>query len=259
MRAATAFIFLLLWGQAALACGPYTVALFDHGLLYTRQPDGKWGGLDKDVVDEVARRTGCRFKLVLESRVRIWSMIESDTLDMTVSGIATPEREAHAHFLPYVSSHSIVVMHRELGPEIDSTAAFLAAPAHTLGVVRGYVNGNGLAPWIGQLRSAGRVHDASDMTALVNLLNIGRVSAIVVPQVSWLATVRAGGGRGQRVANWGQRDGFVAGLVVSKARVPEAQAHKMAQALKAMRADGTLETIFRRYMDAAQAAALLQF
>lgn len=259
MRAALVFIFLLLWAPAALACGPYTVALFDHGLLYTRQPDGKWGGLDKDVVDEVARRTGCRFKLVLESRVRIWSMIESDTLDMTVSGIATPAREAHARFLPYAASHSIVVLNKEVAPHINSTTAFMDEGSYKLGVVRGYTFGNGLAPWVGKLRAAGRVHDASDMTALVNLLNIGRVSAILVPQVSWLAAVHAGAQPGRRIGNWGQRDGFVAGLVVSKARVPEAQARKMEQALKAMHSDGTLEAIFRRYMDAAQAASLVQF
>lgn len=259
MRAAFAFIFLLLWGPAALACGPYTVALFDHGMLNTRPQDSKWGGVDKDVVEEVARRTGCRFNLVLESRVRIWSMIESDSLDMTVAGVATPQREAHARFLPYASSRSIVVMNKEVDPKIKSAEAFLADGSYKLGVIRGVSNSTSLAPWVDQLRAEGRVYDASDMTALVNLLNIGRVHAILVAQVSWIGAAHAGSNRGQRIGNWAQRDSFLAGLVVSKVRVPEAQARKMEQALRAMQADGTLEAIFRRYVDPELAASLVQF
>ncbi|UUZ48115.1 hypothetical protein LP420_35105 [Massilia sp. B-10] len=61
---------------AATPCGSYKVAFYDHGALNSRAADGTWHGIDTDVVDELRRRTGCQLTMVLESRVRIWTMLE---------------------------------------------------------------------------------------------------------------------------------------------------------------------------------------
>ena len=39
---------------AQAACGPYKVAMYEHGVLYERLADGTGAGIDKDVVDAVA-------------------------------------------------------------------------------------------------------------------------------------------------------------------------------------------------------------
>jgi polar amino acid transport system substrate-binding protein len=50
-------------GSAAAApCGPYTVAMYGHGALYYRSGE-QWAGIDKDIVDELARRTGCELHM----------------------------------------------------------------------------------------------------------------------------------------------------------------------------------------------------
>jgi polar amino acid transport system substrate-binding protein len=259
MLARLLFICLMLCGPSALACGPYTVALYDHGVLYSRQPDGKWGGLDKDVVDELARRTGCRFKLVVESRVRIWTMMASDALDITVSGVSTPEREVHSRFLPYLSTRYVVVLHDEVRAAIKSPEAFLADPDYKLGLVRGYVTPAGFASWAEQLRAQGRVYEASDFTAVAHLLQTGRVNAILVPVTSWKSLANTPGTGETRVADWAPNDNIVAGLVVSRKRVPAETADTFDKALRAMHADGTLEAIFRRYLKPELAASTAQF
>ena len=82
---------------AAASCGPYTVAMYQHGALYYRSGE-QWAGIDKDIVDELARRTGCELRMTRDSRIRIWTMLKEGTLDMTMSGISTPEREGFARF-----------------------------------------------------------------------------------------------------------------------------------------------------------------
>ncbi len=76
----------------AAACGEYSAAFYEHGALYRKEADGNWSGIDKDILDEVAKRSGCRFNTMLDSRIRIWTRLEQGTLDVTVSGIATAER-----------------------------------------------------------------------------------------------------------------------------------------------------------------------
>ncbi|MFY7864122.1 MAG: hypothetical protein ACOVRJ_04700, partial [Roseateles sp.] len=67
---------LCIWPAAkAVACGPYTLAYYELGALYYRDADGRFAGIDKDVVEELSRRSGCSFKTVRESRVRIWDQL----------------------------------------------------------------------------------------------------------------------------------------------------------------------------------------
>ena len=59
---------------------PYTLALHDHGLLYSADTDS---GIDKDVSDELIRRSGCKVTVSLMPRARIWQLIESGALELS--------------------------------------------------------------------------------------------------------------------------------------------------------------------------------
>ena len=52
---------------------PYSLALHEHGLLYAGQTGE---GIDKDVADELARRSGCRIAVSVMPRSRIWQLID---------------------------------------------------------------------------------------------------------------------------------------------------------------------------------------
>ena len=69
---------------------PYTLALHDHGLLYSAETGT---GIDKDVSDELIRRSGCKVTATLMARARIWQLIESGALDFSLSGITNTERD----------------------------------------------------------------------------------------------------------------------------------------------------------------------
>ena len=92
---------------SALAAGPdcsrpLTLALHDHGLLYSAETNS---GIDKDFADELIRRSGCKVTVSLMPRARIWQLIESGALDFSLSGIANNERYRFASFAWYFSNN----------------------------------------------------------------------------------------------------------------------------------------------------------
>lgn len=248
------YLLLMLPLTAAAACGPYTVAFYDMGQLYSRQPDGSWQGADKDVIDELARRTGCRFHGKVESRVRIWAMIKAGQLDITVSGVATPERLAQATFIPYMGGRNLVLLSKEVDPRIRTAAQFLDHPRYTVAVVKSFQHGPTYDAWLAQLRAQGRVYDAADVTAMIRLLELGRVHAVIASNMQPQVT-----GGAWRAMDWAPQDNIVSGLVLAKGRVRAADVERFASALQAMRADGTLEAIYARHMDRATVAILMQY
>ncbi len=242
---------------AGSPCGNYQVAFYDHGALNARQADGHWRGIDTDVVNELARRTGCRLTLVLESRVRIWSMLQAGRLDMSVSGIATPEREVFARFIPYLVARNSVLLSSEVDPQVQSLAALAADPRYRVAVVKGFRHGPVLDAWLNALRAQGRVYQAADFSGVMRLVKNARVHAIVALETSWRPLRADTGAAGLRVMDWAQPEPVVGSLVLSRARIPDATAARLGESLDAMRRDGTLEAIFARYMGAETAATML--
>jgi polar amino acid transport system substrate-binding protein len=247
-------VFLFILPGLAMACGPYTVAFYDMGTLFSRQPDGSWRGADKDVIEEIARRTGCQFRQTAESRVRIWTMVMTDKLDITVSGIANPEREVHATFLPYMGGRNLVLLHKSVDPKVNTLDGFLRQPHYTVAVVKSFRHGPTYDAWLAALRAQGRVYEASDVTAMIRLLQLGRVHAVIASSVQKEVDDPA-----WRAMDWAPQDNIISSLVVSKLRVAPADTKRFAAALKAMRRDGTLEAIYRRHMSSAMVAIQLQY
>jgi polar amino acid transport system substrate-binding protein len=239
-------------------CGDIGLAFYELGALYYRGPDGRWTGIDKDVVDELARRTGCRFHTTLESRVRIWSQLASGKLDMSVSGIATPEREKFAQFIPYFTTRNYLLQPRSLPPEAATPEGFLAQASYKVAVVKAFKHGGDYDLWIDKLRAQGRVYEAADFRAVVQLLKIGRVQAILALPTSWVPLLQEEGLSDKvRVLDWSPRNSVPHGLILSRARIPEETVGRLAKAIQAMHDDGTLLAIFRRHIGAELARELL--
>lgn len=244
---------------AATHCGSFKVAFYDHGALNSLHADGHWRGIDTDVVKELARRTGCQLTLVLDSRVRIWTMMANGQLDMTVSGIANPEREAHARFIPYLATRNYVLLSKDVDAGVRSLEDLAADPHYKVAAVKSYRHGPTLDAWLAKLRAQGRVYDAVDFSALMRLVKIGRVHAIIALQTSWVPLRADTAAAGLRVMDWAQNDLVIGSLVVSRKRVPAATMDLLAWAIAGMRQDGTLETIFARHMGPELAAAMVRY
>lgn len=241
-------------------CGTIGLAFYELGALYYQAPNGNWAGIDKDVIDEVAKRTGCKFQSTLESRVRIWTQLSSGKLDMSVSGIPTPEREKFARFIPYFVTRNYVLMAKSLPASAATAEGFLVVPEYKVAVVKSFKHGADYDAWLDKLRAQGRVYDAPDFRSVVRLLKLGRVHAVLALPTSWVPVLEQEGMTGDvRILDWSPRDALVHGLIVSRERVPDATADRMAKAIHAMRDDGTLLTIFKRHIGPELAGALLAY
>jgi polar amino acid transport system substrate-binding protein len=243
-----------------VACGEYSAAYYEHGALYQREADGSWSGIDKDILEEIGKRTGCVFHTVLESRVRIWARMAAGTLDVTVSGIATSERLHYAQFVPYLGSRNYLLISQSVPSNLHSARAFAADPKLKVAVVKGFHHGNYYDNWLVPLRAQGRVVEAADVSAVINLLKIGRVQAMLALPTSYAVYFRRDKmGELVRVLDFAQKNDVIGGLVLSRRKVPPHAVAAMRKAIHAMREDGTLNTIYARYVGPEMANDLVKF
>lgn len=238
-------------------CGSFQLAFYELGALYFKLPQGGYAGIDKDVADELSKRTGCQFQTVLESRVRIWHQMSQQTLDMTVSGIATPEREQFARFVPYFSTRNFLLVSASLPARTHTADGFLAEKNLRVAVVKSFRHGALYDAWLARLREQHRVEEAADFDSVVRLFMAKRVDAFLALPTSLEPLRRKEMANSFVILDWSPSEAVSHGLVLSRQRVPLRSVEIMQRGIRAMHEDGTLEKIYTRYVGAEQARYLL--
>lgn len=243
----------------AESCQGLEVAFYEHGALYYRDQNGAWAGVDKDLVDELEKRLSCRFLRRTDSRVRIWTGMAAGTLDLTVSGIPSPEREKSARFIPYLWSRNFVLLQMDTKPEVQSLDSFLAEPGYKVAVIRSFQHGATYDAWLDKLRAQGRLYETGDFPSLLRLFKLRRVDAVLGLATSWAQLLRQEDMQGQyRIVDWAPQDKITGGLVVSRTRVSDAVAAQFSRAIRDMQQDGTLRAIYERHLGPELAALMLK-
>jgi len=247
--------------ETGAPCGHLRGAFYEYGALYYKAADGHWTGIDKDVVDEVARRLGCTIDSSTDSRVRIWAGLNGGSIDLSVSAVSTPEREKFGRVVPYLSERNYVLLHKDVNPGIRSMDDFLADPTIKIGVIKSFRHGKAYDAWLERLRAKGRVYEAPDYEAMLRLFKVGRVQAVMAISSGWYPLLKQEQMAGNyRIMDWAPpKDAVIGGLILSRQHVDEALAARFSQTIRAMREDGTLKRIFERHLDPELAAKLLNF
>ena len=235
--------------SAAEPCRTITLAYYELGALFYRVSEGVYAGIDKDVVEELERRTHCHFETSIESRVRIWAQLSNNTLDMSVSGISTPEREKFAQFIPYFSTRNYVLMSKDTPSSAQTMEGFLANPTLVVAVVKSFRHGPVYDKWLDKLRAQKRVYETADAETALRLFSINRVHAVLALPTTFQSFLQLNNlAEKTLVKDWAPLDSVVHGLIVSKARVSQAHFDILEKAMRSMRDDGTLENIFRTHI-----------
>src|SRR5471032_1507048 len=112
---------------------PFTLALHEHGLLYSSDTNT---GIDKDIADELVHRSGCQVRVSLMSRARIWQLIESGALDFSLSGITNTERNRFAGFAWYFSNKYYLLVRQDAG--VHRLPDFERSDRFQLGIIRSF-------------------------------------------------------------------------------------------------------------------------
>lgn len=226
---------------------PISAGSYESGVTFDPKTHS---GFDVDVMDELAHRTGCRFALSYDSRVRLWSKLTEGQLDMMVSALDLPDRQAYARFIVHSWTRTVVLAHQQPGFP-TSPQAFLADHHLLSGSVKTYRYSPGVDEWVNQLRNEGRTYDAPDTPTLIKVFDAGRVAVITIPPES-LAEIGHRYPVTQPYARLHWFDRFPkagGGLALSRATLPPALGDLLQKEMDQMRADGSLLRIASKYFD----------
>jgi len=230
-----------------------TLALHDHGLLYSAETDS---GIDREFADQLIARSGCQIAVNVMPRARIWQLIESGALDFSLSGIATEERKRFAGFAWYFANKYYLLARRDAG--VASLADFTRKRKLKLGAIRSFRYGKNANDMLRQLDAEQRVEYADRLQPLYQILARNRVQGMIIepfdyPQIE-TTPIRAI----TTIIDTG--DPPVAhGLIMSHKSLPAAEQQKWRALVNEMRADGTVRRIFSNYFSAELAHSMVEF
>jgi polar amino acid transport system substrate-binding protein len=243
---------------SAIAAGPdcsrpFTLALHDHGLLYSSDTDT---GIDKDFADELIRRSGCKINVSLMSRARIWQLIESGALDFSLSGIANTERKRFASFAWYFSNKYYLLVRKDTG--MRRLADFERSDQFQLGVIRSFRYSDSANKLVDKLAAENRVSQAGGLAPLYEALILRRIQGMIMEPFDYPALDEKNIRDVTTVIEFND-PAVPHGLIMSnKSLSPEEQA-KWRALVNEMRADGTVRRIFEKYFKPDLAKSMVDF
>jgi polar amino acid transport system substrate-binding protein len=249
---------MLCCSRAALAAGPdcsrpFTLALHDHGLLYSPDTDT---GIDKDFADELARRSGCEIRVSLMSRARIWKLIESGALDFSLSGITNEERDGYASFAWYFSDRFYLLVRKDAG--IRGLADFKRNDRFQLGVIRSFRYSESANRLVDSLAAENRVSLAGGLEPLYQALITKHIQGMIIEPFDYPALQEQNIRDVTTIIEFAD-PAVPHGLIMSKKALPAQERAKWSALVEEMRADGTVRRIFRKYFKPDLADAMVDF
>ena len=232
---------------------PFTLALHDHGLLYSANSDA---GIDKDFADELIRRSGCKVTVSFLPRARIWQLIESGALDFSTSGISNAQRERFAGFAWYFSNPYYLLVRKDSG--VTSLRDFERNTALQLGVIRSFRYSESANRFVDTLQQANRVRQAGGLEPLYQTMMLNRIEGMIIEPFDY-ATLDEKAIREVSNIIVFNDPAVPHGLIMSNKAIPQIEQEKWRSLVNAMRADGTVGRIFEKYFKPDLAAQLVNF
>ena len=257
-RSLGALLLALGWMGSAMAAGPdcsrpFTLALHDHGLLYSVETDS---GIDKDFAEELARRSGCQIKVSLMSRQRIWKLIESGALDFSLSGIANAERNEYASFAWYFSNKYYLLVRKDSG--IRQLADFEHNDQFQLGVIRSFRYSASANHLVDTLAAENRVSQAGGLDPLYQALLAKRIQGMIIEPFDYPVIDEKKIRDVTTIVEFND-PAVPHGLIMSKRALSAAERDKWRALVNQMRADGTVRRIFAKYFNPDLVESMVDF
>lgn len=254
-RCLLALLFLPALVQAA---GPdcsrgYTLALHEHGLLYNATTRS---GIDKDVADELIRRSGCKVEVSLLPRSRIWKLLEVGSLDFSLSGITNEERERYAAFAWYFADKYSLIVRKDSG--IQSLSEFDSRSDVKLGGILSFRYSDTINQLVDKLDRNGRLVGSYDYDTLYQNLRQDRTQAIIIEPFDYSDLEKYQVSKLVRILETNDQP-TPHGLIMSKKTISPEQQERWREIISAMRRDGTLLKIFRKYFNREEAQQMTSF
>lgn len=242
--------------EASPPCrAPVRVALHNNGALY----DGERGsGIDVAFVSAVADRLGCPVLFQALPRTQVWSDLVGVKVDLAPSALMTSDRIAKAHFLPYLRNKPLTFLRPSA--EEHEGPMFASRSSLKLGVIKAFAYGPSLDGLVARIRSDGpnRIAEATLPSQLLPLLINGKVDGILVNPLQIGNLTAAIQDQHLTIRDWAPHETAVGiYLALARERFSDSDAKAWADAIEAVRTDGSLKTILEQYLPVEVVPALL--
>lgn len=231
---------------------PIKVALYEVGLYYK-----KGVGLDKDLVDELQRRSKCVFTVVVMPRARIFKEMEAGRIDVATSVLETPERTRVMWITPYIQLRYYAIVGAGVPQDVHSMDDFLKSPTKLQwSTVRSFSYGPYFDPLLKSLADARRVHEVTDSGISYKMLAAQRVAGTLATPMVYHADLAEHGLTDKvRVEVWDPHmKPIPRGLGFSRQTFSEAQAGEWTKLVDMMNRDGTMKRLIGKYLPPQEAA-----
>lgn len=257
-RCLAGLLLTLICVSGAFAASPdcsrtFTLALHDHGLLYSAGTDT---GIDKDFSDELIRRSGCKVIVSVMPRARIWQLIESGALDFGTSGITNAERDRFATFAWYFSNKYYLLVHKDSG--VRNVDGFERNNSLRIGVIRSFRYSETANRFVDKLQAANRVSQAGGLAPLYQTLILNNIQGMIIEPFDYPALEEKKIRDLTAVIEFND-PAVPHGLIMSSKSLSPTEQQNWRALVDGMRVDGTVKRIFEKFFNPDLAASLVDF
>lgn len=229
-------------------------AHYEMGMLYV---NGR-GGIDEEVLQELIKRSGCRFSVSVLPRARSWYELEEGSLDMLASGVPTQEREKFAWFAPYLFDKKYVILGPTVPAQTASMEQFIANPKLMIGGVRSFKYSPLYDALVERLDATQRMEKVGDLETLYRMFAHGRFDATIASPLASRYYLERFPPHGKvRYIDWDPSSKGVSGLALSKKTFTAKQAKQWQALMHEMLRDGTILQILTRHLGSDEAKQLM--
>lgn len=229
----------LLAGAAQAACSRDIQVPFSDVGIDLRLVDGQRGGLSVDYLDEVSRRTGCRFVYSDVPRARAWWMLAHGTADVVPGAVQADWRDESGVFHDQYVMEGVSLLSLKSDPvNLRSSRAIMDSKRHFL-FVRGHDYGPRTAELIRVLQAQGQLTLVTDPGGMLRMLEAGRADAMIVMASIITTEAQAQGledalhGAGIDDLEWAST-----GVYLSKSSLPAADAELLGRTFNELNEEG---------------------
>jgi len=233
---------------------PLRVGVIEFGSMYH---DGK--GVDIDLLQELAKRTGCQFDIKITTRAKVWAQIEAGEVDLATNSISTPDRAKLARFVTYFGFKNMMVMPSSEVGTTFSLAALVERPDWRLGLVQGFRYGNYYDYHLKTLLGDDRVIYYDTQLALFEGLRHHEIEAILAPSIHYFFYLTPEEREHFTLVNASPAPPTRSGLAFSRTQFSAAQVDNWLRVLEGMRLDQTLHRFATRHISSAAANTMIEY
>lgn len=222
---------------------PIEAALFESGLLYSEKTNS---GSSKDLLELLARESGCEFHIDMKPRARIWREIESGEIGITINGLINEERKKFAGFAPYMSGKNLVIIKKEI-KHIHSFKDIERRKDVYIGAVRSYKHGRDIDAFLDRMRKAERVKEYSDDTALTKAFALGATSVMFQQGLTYQKILSDHNLQNAVYILDIDKGPMTGATVFSSKRFNLSQIHSWQKLVDRLRHEGKIKKVFRKF------------